>query len=107
MSAFVYAVNTEDMDFTLYSIALMAASSVFHIVYSAKVSAKGVTNHKYAAAMGKPSAPVIYSIVLIIAALLAMPGAIILCDCFFARKNNRVLEKSLTEEAKDGGGTSK
>lgn len=77
-------------------------------------------NPKYAAAMGKSSAPVIYSIVLIIAALsvvyttkpavlalLAMPGAMVLCDCFFARKNNRVLEKSLTEEAEDGGGTSK
>lgn len=114
MSAFVFAVNTGDIAFTVYSAALMAAATVFHIAYSAKVSAKGVMNPKYAAAMGKPSAPVIYAIVLIIAAfsvayttkpavllLLAMPGAMVLCDCFFARRNNKILEKLTKEDETD------
>lgn len=114
MSAFVFAVNTGDTAFTVYSAALMAAATVFHIAYSAKVSAKGVMNPKYAAAMGKPSAPVIYAIVLIIAAfsvaytakpavlpLLEMPGAMVLCDCFFARRNNKILENLTKEDESD------
>lgn len=111
MYIFIAAVNTENTLFTVCGITAMAAASAFRIVYSAKVSAKGVMNPKYAAAMGKPSAPVIYAIVLIIAAfsvvyttkpavlaLLAMPGAMVFCDCFFARKNNRVLEKMLKDD---------
>lgn len=110
MSAFIYAVNANDTAFTVYSIALMAAASIFHIVYSAKVSVKGVMNPKYAAAMGKPGSAAVYVIVLILglmsmaytskpisAAMLIMPGIMVLCDCFFARRNNKVLEKMLKE----------
>ncbi len=118
MSAFVYAVNSEDTAFMVYSVLLMAAASVFHIVYSARVSAKGAMNPKYAASMGKSYTPVIYIIVLIIGAfsvayttkpiallLLAFPGVMVLCDCFFARRNNKVLEKMLAEEAEDNSDT--
>lgn len=108
---FVTAVNTDNTVFTAYGVTSMAAASVFHIIYSAKVSAKGVMNSKYAKKMGNPSAPVMYTIVLIMGAfsmvyttkpvsvlLLAGPGAMVLCDCFFARRNNRVLEKMLKDD---------
>ena len=114
MSAFVYATNDNDTAFTVYSIALMAAASVFHIVYSAKLSAKGVMNPTYAAAMGKPASATVYVIVLILGlmsvvytsnpisvVILIMPGIMVLCDCFFARRNNKVLEKMLKENEEE------
>lgn len=110
MLIFVTAVNTDNTVFTAYGVASMAAASVFHIIYSAKVSAKGVMNPKYADTMGKPGSLAMYTIVLIMGAfsmvyttkpvsvlLLAGPGTMVLCDCFFARRNNRVLEKMLKE----------
>lgn len=114
MSAFVFAVNTEDTAFTAYSLVLMAAASVFHIVYSAKVSAKGVMNIKYAEAMAKPYTAVIYTICIILFgmvqlidsrpiafAMICIPYIMLICDCFFARRNMRVLEKSLAEESEE------
>lgn len=63
---FVTAVKTDNTIFTLYGIIAMAAASVFHIIYSAKVSAKGVMNPKYAAAMSKPHMIIVYTICVIL-----------------------------------------
>lgn len=114
MYIFIAAVNMENTIFTVCGIISMTAASVFHIIYSAKVSAKGVMNPKYADKMGKPAALFMYTIVLIMGAfsvaytgkpvallLLAGPGVMVLCDCFFARRNNRVLEKILKEDSEN------
>lgn len=114
MYIFIAAVNTENTLFTVCGITAMAAASAFRIVYSAKVSAKGVMNPKYAEAMSNPFTAVIYTVIIILfglvqlngshpiaLAMIAIPYVMLMCDCFFARRNKRVLEKLTKEEESD------
>ena len=106
---FVAAVNTDNTIFKVYGIIAMAAASVFHIIYSAKVSAKGVMNPKYAETMAKPHMIVVYTIIIILYGyvnmdhpivflMILIPYTMLIFDCIFARRNMKVLEKMLKED---------
>lgn len=111
MLIFVTAVNTDNTIFTIYGITTMAAASAFHIIYSAKVSAKGVMNPKYAETMSKPHMIVVYTICIILYGyvnligsypivflMICIPYVMLIFDCIFARRNKKVLEKMLDED---------
>ena len=108
---FITAVKTDNTIFTAYGIIAMAAASVFSIIYSAKVSAKGVMNIKYAESMSKPYTAVVYTVCIILYGYVTLTGShpiafLIVCipyimlifDCIFARRNMKVLEKMLKED---------
>lgn len=110
MYIFVTAVNMENTVFTVCGITAMAAASVFHIIYSAKVSAKGVMNIKYAEAMSKPYTAAVYTICIILFGFVTLtdsrpiaflmifiPYVMLIFDCIFARRNMRVLEKMMKD----------
>lgn len=108
MYIFIAAVNMENTIFTVCGITAMAAASVFHIIYSAKVSAKGVMNPKYAAAMSKPHMIIVYTICVILYGfvhmehpiaflMICIPYAMLIFDCIFAVRNKKVLDKMLKE----------
>ena len=111
MLIFVSAVNPDNTIFMVYGIIAMAAASVFHIIYSAKVSAKGVMNPKYAETMSKPHMIVVYTICIILYGyvnltgshpivflMILIPYIMLIFDCIFARRNMKVLEKMLKED---------
>lgn len=115
MYIFVAAVNMENTVFTVCGIAAMAVASAYHIIYSAKVSAKGVMNIKYAEAMSKPYNIAVYTICIILFGFVTLTGSrpitflmifipyvMLICDCIFARRNMRVLEKMLKENDESG-----
>lgn len=111
MLIFVTAIKTDNIIFTVYGIIALAAASMFHIIYSAKVSAKGVMNSKYAEAMSKPYTAVVYTICIILYGFVNLPGnepivfltvlipyIMLIFDCIFARRNIKILEKMLKED---------
>ncbi|MDE6762415.1 MAG: hypothetical protein K2J73_01895 [Oscillospiraceae bacterium] len=114
MYIFVAAVNMENTIFTVCGITAMAAASVFHIIYSALVSAKGVMNIKYAEAMSKPYTSAVYTICIILFGfvtltgshpiaflMISIPYVMVICDCIFAKRNMRVLEKMLKDDSEE------
>ncbi|MDE7279514.1 MAG: hypothetical protein K2N26_07310 [Oscillospiraceae bacterium] len=114
MYIFVAAVNMENTIFTVCGITAMAAASVFHIIYSALVSAKGVMNIKYAEAMSKPYTSAVYTICIILFGfvtltgshpiaflMISIPYVMLICDCIFAKRNMRVLEKMLKDDSEE------
>lgn len=110
MLIYVTAITIDNNIFRVYGIITMAAASVFHIVYSAKVSAKGVMNSKYAETMSKPYVIAAYTICIILYAYVDLNGSdpivfitvlipyiMLIFDCIFARRNKKVIEKMLKE----------
>lgn len=111
MLIFITAIKTDNIIFTVYGITAMAAASMFHIIYSAKVSARGVMNSKYAEAMSKPYTAVVYTICIILYGFVNLTGSepfvflmflipyiMLIFDCIFARRNMKVLEKILKDD---------
>lgn len=114
MFIFASAATEENTRFAVYGIIAMAVTSAFHVIYSAKVSAKGVMNIKYAEAMSKPYTAVAYTVCIILYGYVTLTGShpisfLMICipyimlifDCIFARRNMKVLEKMLKEDSEE------
>lgn len=108
---FIAAANMENTLFTVCGLISMTAASVFHIIYSAMVSAKGVMNIRYAKKMSMSYNIPVYTIIIILSGMailmgrrpiavlmLFIPYVMVICDCIFAKRNMRVLEKMLKDE---------